>query len=366
MATVRDILEAIETIAPPQFALPGDKIGLQIGEADACVTRAQVSLDRSFSAVSACVASRSQLLLTHHPIVWQPLTSVVADSDTTVCVRELVTNRINLIAAHTNWDCAHGGVNDALATKLGLEEVTPFGPCSEYKAMKLVTFAPEESADGIISAAAAAGAGAQGDYRRCAFLNRGEGMFDARDSANPARGKPGKRNLLPEVRIEMELPPACRAAVEAAVLASHPYESPSLDFIFTQKLGVPLGRKGRLPQSMSVDEFLQFLNVALGTKAMAWDGGTSTIEAVAVVGGAGDDTWQAAQAAGCEALVTGEVKQHIAVEASGWGISIFAAGHYATEQPGVEALAAAMRTAVPEVEWNVFVPDPGNGGRPLT
>jgi putative NIF3 family GTP cyclohydrolase 1 type 2 len=44
---------------------------------------------------------------------------------------------------------------------------------------------------------------------------------------------------------------------------------------------------------------------------------------------------------------------------------MFAAGHYATEQPGVEALAAVMRKAVPDVEWTVFVPEPGQGGRPF-
>ena len=97
---------------------------------------------------------------------------------------------------------------------------------------------------------------------------------------------------------------------------------------------------------------------------MAWEGKLDKVEWVGVVGGAADDEWRSARAAGCDAFVTGEVKQHNAVEGAGQRISILAAGHYATEQPGVEALAEAMRKALPEVEWSLFVPNPGTGGRP--
>ena len=161
MALIGQILEALEAIAPSEFALPGDKIGLQVGELDANVKRAQVCLDRSFGAVYACRASHSQLLLSHHPLIWQPLATLTNATDVTVCARDLVQEGCNLIAAHTNWDCARGGVNDALAAKLGLEDVTPFGSAAKYEALKLVTFCPADSVERIFDAAAEAGASAR-------------------------------------------------------------------------------------------------------------------------------------------------------------------------------------------------------------
>lgn len=365
MPLVRHILEALEELAPTRNALPGDKIGLQLGSPEGSVERVLVSLDRSLAAVNACQARHAQLLLCHHPIIWQPLPSVVKDSDVNVCILELIRSDISFIAAHTNWDCAPGGVNDALAAKLGLEDVTTFGPAAQYEGLKVVTYAPASAVDQIVEACAAAGAGEIGGYRRCAFTSSGEGTFDASAASKPSSGKPGKRNRVQEIRIEMELAKSCRSSVDVALREAHPYEQPAIDYLVTNMVGVPIGRKGRLPTPLSVVEFLPFVDQALGTRALAWDGKPGKIEWVGVIGGAGDDEWRSAYDAGCDALVTGEVKQHNAVEASGWGFNIFGAGHYATEQPGVEALAKAMEAVLPEVKWDVFIPQPGKGGRPL-
>jgi putative NIF3 family GTP cyclohydrolase 1 type 2 len=86
---------------------------------------------------------------------------------------------------------------------------------------------------------------------------------------------------------------------------------------------------------------------------------------VAVVGGAADGEWKAAQRAGASVLVTGEVKQHVALEASESGFAIIAAGHYATEQPGCSALRDRMATAMDGVDWALFEPEPGSAGRPF-
>ncbi|HLK16416.1 MAG TPA: Nif3-like dinuclear metal center hexameric protein, partial [Fimbriimonadaceae bacterium] len=103
----------------------------------------------------------------------------------------------------------------------------------------------------------------------------------------------------------------------------------------------------------------------LEARSFAWGDPGAQITWVGIVGGAADDDWRAAKEAGCDVFVTGEVKQHNAVEAGAFGFPIIAAGHYATEQPGAAALADAMREAVPSVDWKLFVPEPGFGGRPL-
>ncbi|HLK14626.1 MAG TPA: Nif3-like dinuclear metal center hexameric protein, partial [Fimbriimonadaceae bacterium] len=256
MPTVAEILEALQAVAPAELAFSFDKIGLQVGDPRSEVRRATVALDRSLLAIRSAIESGSQLLLTHHPIVWEPFTHLTPTSDAEIGIRELVRGDVSMVAAHTNWDCARGGVNDALAEKLGLSELSDFGSASEYEALKMVVFCPEDAVDRILDAASAAGAGVIGGYRRCGFAGQGHGTFDAPSNSNPAKGKPGARNRVPELRLEMELPLGRRAAVEATVRANHPYEEPAIDFLVVRKRGLPAGRKGRLAKPLRLAEFL--------------------------------------------------------------------------------------------------------------
>ena len=64
-------------------------------------------------------------------------------------------------------------------------------------------------------------------------------------------------------------------------------------------------------------------------------------------------------------FLTGEVRQHIAVEASESGMPVVAAGHYATENPGAQALGRRMADELPEIEWISYEPEPGLHGRPF-
>ena len=88
------------------------------------------------------------------------------------------------------------------------------------------------------------------------------------------------------------------------------------------------------------------------------------ITRVAVCGGAADGEWRDAQRQGADVFVTGEVKQHISLEASESGMAIIAAGHYATEQPGVVELSRRMGEEIPSIVWKVYEPPAGFAGRP--
>ncbi len=364
MASVRDVLSVLNHIAPSEFAFPGDKVGLQVGDVIAEVKRAVVSLDHSAGAVKACLKSHAELLLCHHPLVMKPLNDVNFGDPTKDRVGELIVAGIAYIAAHTNWDCAPGGVNDALVAELGLVDATSFGTAAECPAFKVVVFCPPDSVDSICDVAAAAGAGEIGNYNRCAFRLVGEATFDANEHSNPTTGKKGERTVLPEVRLEMEVPAGRRIAVEAAVRAAHPYEEPAIQMIQISKRGNPICRKARLRVPMGLGNFRNMLDSALGFRTTMWEGSAKVINWVGVCGGAASDEWENALAAGCDAFVTGEVKQHLALDATEKGLAMCAAGHYATEQPGVIALAAAMQKHLPDVDWQVFTPEPGANGRP--
>ncbi|MCC7230611.1 MAG: Nif3-like dinuclear metal center hexameric protein [Fimbriimonadaceae bacterium] len=364
MPTIRDVLCALESIAPARCAFPWDKIGLQVGSNSAEVRTAVVSLDRSIGAVEFAAANDAQLLLSHHPLIFDALGRVTDSSIEGQTVIELISKRICFIAAHTNWDAAPGGINDALARILGLSDIASFGSSALGEQFKLIFFAPEASVDAVLDACSNAGAGQIGNYSRCAYLSRGMGTYEAGAKSRPTIGCSGERSLIEEVRVEMICPGQCRVAVETALRDAHVYEQPAFDFLQLDPVTLhPMGRIGVLPQARSLAEFSREVEEKLATKCWTW-GNVDQVSTVAVVGGAADSEWRAAKNAGADVLVTGEVKQHIALEAASENFALIAAGHYATEQPGCVALAERMGKALGGIQWLVYEPDPGTHGRP--
>lgn len=366
MATVRDILAALEVIAPKRFTFPFDKVGLQVGDENQKVERAVVSLDRSLGAVRFGVEQKAQLLLAHHPLIFTPISSVDTRSHTGKTILSLAQNDVSFIAAHTNWDSARGGINDKLCEMFGLKNVKDFGMASDVKGLKMVVLCPPDHADAIIDAASTAGAGIIGEYTRCAFRHEGEGTFIGSANSNPFVGKAGDKEEVKETRIEMYLEAVKQATVERAVRKAHPYEEPAIEFFVLADRGEqPAGRLGELAEPVTLGDFKATINQVLSTESMVWGDPAKKIKRIAIVGGAADSEWMPAQRANADLFLTGEVKQHVALESSESGLPLVAAGHYATEHPGCDALRERMAAALPEIEWILFEPKPGWSGRPL-
>ena len=127
MATVADVLRYIESIAPPHMAEDWDKIGLNCGRSNKEVKKILVALDPFYHVCQEAVALGADLLVTHHPLIWEA--GFVTDATTQgQCVLELLEHGIAHISAHTNLDCAPGGVNDTLAATLGLTDAEVIEP----------------------------------------------------------------------------------------------------------------------------------------------------------------------------------------------------------------------------------------------
>ena len=79
-----------------------------------------------------------------------------------------------------------------------------------------------------------------------------------------------------------------------------------------------------------------------------------TVKRLAVISGAGGSMFEDALAVGADCLLTGEANHHAAIDAVRLGLSLVAAGHYATEFPVCAAIADRLRTAFPELGgWRV-------------
>lgn len=127
MPKVKDILDFIYRIAPAHMAMDWDHIGLLCGRSDREVRRVMVALDPFLHVAQEAAAENCQLLVTHHPCIWN-LETVNDETQQGSVLLYLVEQGISTINAHTNLDCAPGGVNDCLAAVLGLNDVVVIDP----------------------------------------------------------------------------------------------------------------------------------------------------------------------------------------------------------------------------------------------
>ena len=127
MTTVKDISAFLNTVAPPYMKESWDNVGLNCGRMDKEVNTILVALDPFEGVCREAVQIGADLLVTHHALLWNPgfITDQTQQGKNTLF---LIEHGIPCINAHTNLDCAPGGVNDTLAKVLGLTDVTVVSP----------------------------------------------------------------------------------------------------------------------------------------------------------------------------------------------------------------------------------------------
>ena len=114
-------------------------------------------------------------------------------------------------------------------------------------------------------------------------------------------------------------------------------------------------RFGELTDPLPVRTFADILSETLSCTVRIMGPEDRTVRRVGVSSGGGGDAWEAAVSCGCDAFVTGEMKHHLALAAADAGLVTLECGHYATEEPGLRALAEALQKSLDTVEWNVGV-----------
>lgn len=122
MATVKDIYQYIDSRAPFNSQLGFDNSGFLVGRGDKKVTRILVALDITEAVALEAAALQADLVVSHHPVIWEGAKSVTNESILGRKLLTLIANDIAAVCAHTNLDAAKGGVNDSLAAAIGLTE----------------------------------------------------------------------------------------------------------------------------------------------------------------------------------------------------------------------------------------------------
>jgi len=350
-----DLISVLDGWFDPRWAQSWDAVGLVCGDPDRPVERVLLAVDAVPATVAEAVSTRSQLLLTHHPLLLTPVHGIPADDPKGALVHQLVRADVACFVAHTNADVADPGVSDALADRIGLQSLRPLEPQPDEPLDKLVVYVPTPDAPRLVDALAAAGAGALGDYERCAWSTEGVGTFRPLAGAHPAIGHVGQVEQVPETRVEMVVPSRCRRAVVEAVRATHPYEEPAFDLL----AGSPIpgrrgtGRVGEFGMAMPLRDFVT--HAARVLPATVWGVRAAgdpdrAVRTVAVCGGSGGSLAEQARRAGADAYLTADLKHHPSLEAvterGGDAMALVDAAHWATEAPWLDVVAARLRATL--------------------
>ncbi len=232
--TVKEVYDYLNSISPFNTAVH-DNVGLLVGDKDATVTGICTCLDITNAIIDEAVLKNANLIISHHPVIFDPLRSVCPPNP----AYKLVQNNISAIAMHTNFDMSEGGVGDALLELLGFT--------------------------------------ATGDVLEPVHEN-GLGFGSVCD----------------------------------------------LDFSFTPKT------------------LAEHCKSALDLEGVRYTPINKEIHRVAVCSGAGGSTMQYAIDRGCDALVTGDIKHNVWIDAINSGFVLVDAGHFGTEKCATHRLAALL------------------------
>lgn len=121
------VYDYLDKLAPFSTQMEFDNAGFLVGSTDEELTSAVVTLDVTDGAIEYAKNIGANLIVTHHPVIFNPLKNVLSTS----LIYKLIKNNIAVISAHTNLDMAKGGVNDTLCKVIGLKKVKSVIPCGD-------------------------------------------------------------------------------------------------------------------------------------------------------------------------------------------------------------------------------------------
>lgn len=350
---IHDLVGFLNTLFPPELAEEWDNVGLQVGDPAVPFSQGMVALDPDMGAVLGACKAGAQVLITHHPLLFQGIKRLTPEDEVGRILFHAIQNNLVILSAHTNLDSAQPGLNSWLADLLDVHNTSPL-KLSPGHLLKLVVYVPVGHATEVAEALFAAGAGHVGQYDQCSFRQPGIGTFRPGEDSSPFIGESGRREEVDELRLEVIVPRQRLSKVLTRLLKAHPYEEVAYDLIplENQRNDVGLGRVGKLEKSLPLQVFAEQVRQKLGCDAVRVVGPSDQkVRKVALCGGSGASLIMAAHRCGADVLVTGDVKYHEARTAEALGVALVDAGHFATEVLMTGHLTRLLNEAAEQSGW---------------
>lgn len=330
---INQVIKYFEEWAPKGVAWENDNIGLQVGNPENRITNIMLSLELDEKVLEQAKKKNSNLIITHHPFIFNPLKNLnFSNNRQAKLIEKLIQEKISLYTAHTNLDFTKGGVSFELAKKLGLKNIQ-FLVNQEGNQYKLVVYVPLDNVAEVSEAIFNAGGGIIGEYTKCSTQTIVDGTFEGSDISNPAKGTKNNFEVVTEVRLEVLIDSWKLNSIIDAMKSVHPYEEPAYDVLLIKNKNVNYGAGaiGELNTSMNSKDFLSHTRKSLKAEALKYTPGKSSkIKKVAVCGGSCSDLINNAISSKADAFITADIKYHAFQDAEN-NILLIDAGHYETE-----------------------------------
>ena len=117
-----DIFAIMEEIAPKALACDWDHVGIMAGNPLQEISGIMLCLDLTPAVLEEAVSENCNMIITHHPLIFNPLTTLSEETPRGRFLCDVVRENILVFSAHTNLDYCEGGVNDSLLKQLGVSE----------------------------------------------------------------------------------------------------------------------------------------------------------------------------------------------------------------------------------------------------
>jgi dinuclear metal center YbgI/SA1388 family protein len=359
------IEQIIEALAPKAWAEKWDNPGLLVGDGAKRITKILIALDGVPDVVDEAEALGAELILAHHPLMFQPLRNLRTDNSAAIAPLSLYRRGIAYMAAHTNLDQSRLSSSLAFGRLLSLRETDFLETTGAESLNKLVIYVPPAQAENLRRALSAAGVGAgvtdgphSAAYEECFFRTEGEGVFRPLLGAAPYSGQVGELTRVAETRLESVVSAKNLKRALRALRQVHPYEEPAYDIIPLRNEGEKRGYGlfGRFSAAMSLgvvrETFLSALadpGAGLWThsydlSAIRWFGPPDhQVRNVAVSNGSGGSLAPKALFRGADLFITGELDYHSRLDCLAQGAAVAEMGHFLSEVPMLTAMAQYLR-----------------------
>ncbi|NOY43266.1 MAG: Nif3-like dinuclear metal center hexameric protein [Planctomycetes bacterium] len=130
MPTISDIADTLEQFAPTALAEEWDNVGLLVGDPSWPVERVMTCLTITPTTVQEAIQERVNLIVSHHPLPFQPLRAITTETTTGQLLLQLIAAKIGVYSPHTAFDSAQAGINQHMAIGLGLRQIQPLIPAT--------------------------------------------------------------------------------------------------------------------------------------------------------------------------------------------------------------------------------------------
>jgi dinuclear metal center YbgI/SA1388 family protein len=354
---VADVIQVLETIAPPALQESYDNAGLLTGRKDQEVRGVLVCLDSTEAVIREAAARGCNMVVAHHPIIFSGLKRITGNTYAERAVEAAVREGIAIYAIHTNLDnVLYRGVNQRIGARLGLQHMNILSPMRE-QLFKIETFVPHAQAEAVRNALFAAGAGNIGHYDACSFNLNGLGTFRPGADSNPFVGSKGHIHQEMETYIQMIAPKHRQDSVLRALKAAHPYEEVAYQMVplMNEWQESGSGLIGQLREAMAPEAFLKHVQTVMELPGIrVATGSRQQIQKVALCGGAGSFLTRKALHAGADAYITADVKYHEFFDAEDqmWLLDI---GHFESERFTINLIVEVISEKFPK--FAVLLPE---------